>query len=87
MTRPEIGMHTVAVTLVDSGKVQVNAGGEQHEIRRCGIYLILLCLGTVILTYNDRTVTHLHIKWGVALGPIVVGAGTRHLPLPEYMPP
>ena len=33
-----------------------------------------------ILTYNDRTVTHLHIKWGVALGPIVVGAGTRHLP-------
>ena len=36
----------------------------------------LLC----ILTYNDRTVTHLHIKWGVALGPIVVGAGTRHLP-------
>ena len=22
-----------------------------------------------ILTYNDRTVTHLHIKWGVALGP------------------
>jgi len=48
MTGPEIGMHTVAVTLVDSGKVQVNAGGEQHEIRRCGIYLILLCLGTVI---------------------------------------
>ena len=33
-----------------------------------------------ILTYNDRTVTHLHIKWGVALGPIVVGADTRHLP-------
>ena len=33
-----------------------------------------------ILTYNDRDVTHLHIKWGVALGPIVVGAGTRHLP-------
>jgi len=31
-----------------------------------------------ILTYNDRTVMHLHIKWGVALGPIVVG--TRHLP-------
>jgi len=30
--------------------------------------------------YNDRTVTHLHIKWGVAVGPIVVGAGTRHLP-------
>jgi len=25
-------------------------------------------------------VTHLHIKWGVALGPIVVGADTRHLP-------
>jgi len=23
---------------------------------------------------------HLHIKWGVALGPIVVGAGTEHLP-------
>jgi len=34
----------------------------------------------IILTYNDRTVTHLHIKWGAALGPIVVGAGTRHLP-------
>ena len=33
-----------------------------------------------ILTYNDGTVTHLHIKWGVALGPIVVGVGTRHLP-------
>ena len=33
-----------------------------------------------ILTYNDRTVTHLHIKCGVALGPIVIGAGTRHLP-------
>ena len=33
-----------------------------------------------ILTYNDRTVTHLHIKWGVAVGPIVIGAGTRHLP-------
>jgi len=33
-----------------------------------------------ILTYNDRTVTHLHIKWGVALGQIVVGDGTRHLP-------
>jgi len=23
----------------------------------------------LILTYNDRTVTHLHIKWGVAAGP------------------
>ena len=33
-----------------------------------------------ILTYNDRTVTHLHIKWGVAVGPTVIGAGTRHLP-------
>jgi len=33
-----------------------------------------------ILTHNDRTVTHLHIKWRMALGPIVVGAGTRHLP-------
>ena len=33
-----------------------------------------------ILTYNDRTVTHLHIKWGVALGRTVIGAGTRHLP-------
>jgi len=33
-----------------------------------------------ILTYNDRTVTHLHIKWRVALGLIVVGAGTLHLP-------
>ena len=34
----------------------------------------------LILTYNDRTVTHLHIKWGVAVGPTVIGAGTRHLP-------
>ena len=33
-----------------------------------------------ILTYNDRDVTHLHIKWGVAVGPNVIGAGTRHLP-------
>jgi len=33
-----------------------------------------------ILTYNDRDVTHLHIKWGVALGPTVIAAGTRHLP-------
>ena len=33
-----------------------------------------------ILTYNDRDVTHLHIKWGVAVGPTVIGAGTRHLP-------
>jgi len=29
-----------------------------------------------ILTYNDRTVTHLHIKWGVSVGPTVIGAGT-----------
>jgi len=36
--------------------------------------------GVYILTYNDRTVTHLHIKWSVAVGPTVVGAGTRHLP-------
>jgi len=35
---------------------------------------------TSFLTYNDGTVTHLHIKWGVAVSPIVVGAGTRHLP-------
>jgi len=34
----------------------------------------------IILTYNDRDVTHLHIKWGVAVGPNVIGAGTRHLP-------
>ena len=40
-----------------------------------------------ILTYNDRTVTHPHIKWGVALGPIVVGAGTRHFPpFPDTCP-
>ena len=38
------------------------------------------------LTYNDRTVTHLHIKWGVALGPTVIGAGTRHLPFPHTCP-
>jgi len=36
--------------------------------------------GPDILTYNDRTVTHLHVKWGVALGRTVIGAGTRHLP-------
>ena len=35
---------------------------------------------TQIFTYNDRTVTHLHIKWGVAVGPTVIGAGTRQLP-------
>ena len=40
-----------------------------------------------IVTYNDRTVTHLHIKWGVALGAIVVGAGTRHFPpFPDTRP-
>ena len=33
-----------------------------------------------ILTYNDRHVTHLHIKWGVAVGPTGIGAGTWHLP-------
>ena len=32
---------------------------------------------SAILTYNDRTVTHIHIKWGVALGSTVIGAGTR----------
>ena len=42
--------------------------------------LDMCCTELDILTYNDRTVTHLHIKWGVAVGPIVVGAGTRHLP-------
>jgi len=40
----------------------------------------LCCRRATILTYNDRTVTHLHIKWGVAVGPTVVGAGTQHLP-------
>ena len=38
-----------------------------------------------IITYNDQT-THLHIKWGVALGPIVAGAGTRHLPPSRNQP-
>ena len=33
-----------------------------------------------ILAYNDRDVTHLRIKWGVVVGPTVIGAGTRHLP-------
>jgi len=47
---------------------------SKHQIGRH----ILVPFG--ILTYNDRTVTHLRIRWGVALGPIVVGAGTRHLP-------
>ena len=43
--------------------------------------------GKLILTYNYRTVTHLHIKWGVAVGPIVVGSGTRHLPpFPDTCP-
>jgi len=41
----------------------------------CSVYCPVASV-CVILTYNDRTVTHLHIKWGVALGPIVVGAGT-----------
>ena len=39
-----------------------------------------------ILTYNYRTVTHLHNKWGVAVGSTVIGAGTRHLP-PSRIPP
>jgi len=50
--------------------VESRTSGTKHSQRNTG----------EILTYNDRTVTHLHIKWGVALGPIVVGAGTRHLP-------
>jgi len=41
----------------------------------------------IILTYNDRTVTHLHIKWGVAVGPTVIGAGTRHLPFSRIHAP
>jgi len=44
-----------------------------------GVYILTID-SSMILTYNDRTVTHLHIKWGVAVGPTVVGAGTRHLP-------
>jgi len=46
----------------------------------CFPYVTVLLSVGVILTYNDRDVTHLHIKWGVAVGPNVVGAGTRHLP-------
>ena len=42
--------------------------------------LMTMILHIYILTYNDRDVTHLHIKWGVAVGPNVIGAGTRHLP-------
>jgi len=46
---------------------------------------IVECVGPVYVSsslhiINDRTVTHLHIKWGVAVGPTVIGAGTRHLP-------
>jgi len=37
-------------------------------------------MDSYILTYNDRDVTHLHIKCGVAVGPTSIGAGTRHLP-------
>jgi len=45
------------------------------------------CTSIAILTYNDRDVTHLHIKWGVALGPTVIGAGTRHSPpFPDTCP-
>ena len=40
-----------------------------------------------ILTYNDRTVTHLHIKWGVALGPLSSELVLDICPLPGYMPP
>jgi len=36
--------------------------------------------------YNDRDVTHLHIKWGVAVGRTVIGAGTRHLPPSRNQP-
>ena len=43
-----------------------------------------VCLS--ILTYNDRDVTHLHIKWGVALGPTVIGAGTTFAPFPDTCP-
>ena len=42
--------------------------------------LVITIVGLTILTYNDRDVTHLHIKWGVAVGSTVIGAGTRHLP-------
>jgi len=31
----------------------------------------------LILTYNDRTVTHLHIKWGAAAEPVPVPAGAQ----------
>jgi len=52
-----------------------------RPIQYIGEYSLVVALQhRRILTYNDRTVTHLHIKWGVALGRIVVGGGTRHLP-------
>jgi len=47
------------------------------------ISVVLMCVDILYfllgLSY-DRTVMHLHIKWGVAVGPTVMGAGTRHLP-------
>jgi len=39
-----------------------------------------------ILAYNDRTVTHLHIKWGVAVGPTSSELVLDICPLPGYMP-
>jgi len=41
----------------------------------------------IILTYNDRTVTHLHIKWGVAVGPPSSELVLDICPLPGYTPP
>ena len=41
----------------------------------------------LILTYNDRTVTHLHIKWGVAVGPPSSELVLDICPLPGYTPP
>jgi len=53
MSEPEIDMQTVAITLVrGSGKVQVNAAGQQHEIHGCGISSVFRCSYTNKLLQN-----------------------------------
>jgi len=66
-----------------SGYREIAYGVVEYEARKLTVLItsiMFFALPNLILTYNDRTVTHLHIKWGMALGPIVVGSGTPHLP-------
>ena len=44
-------------------------------------------MDSYILTYNDRDVTHLHIKCGVAVGPPASELVLDICPLPGYTPP